>query len=122
MTDPESERKIWIAVRTDIAMSPGKLAVQSAHGAMGLFDAKRRGSDLAFEEYLSGAAPKIAVRVGSESELRRVGAEARAAAIDSYLVVDAGRTELAASTATVCVFGPAYRDELPPFLKRLQLL
>ncbi len=80
MTEPESERKIWIAVRTDIAMSPGKLAVQSAHGAMGLFDAKRRGSDSAFEEYLSGAAPKIAVSRGKRERTqahRRRGSRRR---------------------------------------------
>ena len=72
--------------------------------------------------YEQAGTPKIAVRVDSERELLRVEREARAAGIGACLVVDAGLTELAPSTPTVCVFGPAYRDELPPFLKRLQLL
>jgi peptidyl-tRNA hydrolase, PTH2 family len=98
------------------------LAVQSAHGVMGLFDLKRRQGDAGFELYVSGAMPKISVRADSENELSRIYDEARAAGIGAYLVLDAGRTELAPSTPTVCAFGPAYRDDWPPRLRQLRLL
>lgn len=42
--------------------------------------------------------------------------------IPYYTVTDAGRSEVEPGTKTVCLFGPAYREELPPFLKRLQVL
>ena len=73
-------------------------------------------------DYLHMASPKIAVRVVSERALQRVQSEAAKAGIPFYTVHDTGRTQLEPGTATVVAFGPAYRDDLPPFLKRLQLL
>lgn len=114
-----TELKMWLAIRTDLNMSPGKLAVQSGHAFGGLYS----GLDYSIlRRYREGASPKVAVQVDGEVALRQVQTEAWRLGIGAYLVIDAGRTELEPGTPTVCAFGPARRIDLSSFLKRLRLL
>ncbi len=115
------ELKMWLAIRTDLGMSPGKIAVQAAHAASDLLLRGQGKQQAVLAEYLRGPTTKIAVRVDSETTLRRVASEAQAANIPWRIVSDAGRSEIAPGTLTVCAFGPAYRADLPSMLKRLQL-
>ena len=121
-TDRPPELKMWLAVRTDLPLSRGKLAVQAMHAAGWLHLIVARDNPELMQSYLQDATPKISVRVDSASALDRVCEEAKAAGIPFYAVADAGRTEIDPGTRTVCLFGPAYRHDLPPFLKRLQTL
>lgn len=116
------ELKMWLAVRADLSLSPGKMAVQAAHAAGHLHLIVQHGHPDLLAAYLRDATPKIAVRVESEAALKRVALEASKAGIPCYTVADAGRSEIDSGTETVCMFGPAYRDELPSFLRRLQIL
>jgi PTH2 family peptidyl-tRNA hydrolase len=116
------ELKMWLAVRTDLDMSLGKACAQAGHAFGHLHLLAQQQKPVVFKNYLENATPKITVRVDGESALLRVHNEAQAAGITSYIVHDAGRSELEPNTATVCAFGPAYHDELPSFLKRLRLL
>lgn len=119
---PKRELKMWLAVRTDLNMSLGKACAQAGHAYGHLHLIAQQQAPSLFVQYLEDATPKITVRVDGETALRRVQDEAKAADIPSYIVHDAGRSELEPNTATVCAFGPAYHDELPPFLKRMRLL
>jgi len=122
MTEEPRELKMWLAVRCDLDLSRGKLVTQAGHAYQWLTIRAMQETPGALRDYLNMASPKIAVRVDSERELQRVQSEAEKADIPFYTVHDAGRTEHEPGTETVVAFGPAYRDELPPFLKRLQLL
>ena len=122
MSGEPRELKMWLAVRCDLDLSGGKLATQAGHAYQWLTIYAMQKAPEMLRDYLHMASPKIAVRVDSERELQRVQSEAEKADIPFYTVHDAGRTELEPGTATVVAFGPAYRDDLPPFLKRLQLL
>ena len=113
---------MWLAVRTDIRMSRGKLATQAGHAYSWLTVEALKSNEATMAAYLSASTPKISVKAKNEQALRRVEAECKTAGIPCYLVVDAGRTELNGPTATVCAFGPAYRSKLPKFLQGLQLL
>lgn len=115
------ELKMWLAIRTDLGMSPGKIAVQAAHAATHLQMRAHYKIYALFMDYMRSSTAKVAVRVDTELALRRVAAEAEKAGLLWYVVHDAGRTEIAAGSPTVCAFGPAYRADLPPYLKRLQL-
>lgn len=125
-TKPAREMKIWIVVRTDHAISAMKLGVQIGHAFEWLTRLLMQEHQDLYREYLetgTGGTPKIGVRAKSEAELRKAVAAAEAAGIPVVLVEDEGRTEFGGvKTTTVAAFGPAYRDELPPYLKRLQLL
>lgn len=74
------------------------------------------------QAYLEDATAKIVVAVTSEEALERVEREAAAASIPHQSVRDAGRSEIEPGTKTGCLFGPAYRDELPSYLRRLRTL
>jgi PTH2 family peptidyl-tRNA hydrolase len=122
MDTPKRELKMWLAVRTDLGMSIGKACAQAGHAFGHLHLVAQKQQPEIFSKYLEDATPKITVRADSETALRRVHEEARQAGIPTYIIHDAGRSELEPNTATVCAFGPAYHDELPAFLKRLRLL
>lgn len=116
------ELKMWLAVRTDLEMPPGKLAAQAGHGfTMALLKAMQSAPETA-QAYLSAAHTKVVCRIGAEGGLRRIEQEATEAGIPCALITDAGRTVFGHPTATVCAFGPARREDLPKFLKDLQLL
>lgn len=118
----DRELRLWLAVRVDLGMSPGKIAAQAMHAAFGLRGYLTDNKPSLLSAYEEGASTKICVRVRSLTELERVCLEADVAKIPYHAVSDAGRSEIAPGTMTVCLFGPAYRDELPPFLRRLQVL
>lgn len=114
----DDEIKIWLAIRADIVMSRGKLAVQSGHA---FAEAVLRADPAILEEYRANSMVKIALRVESEEELLMVYAASLAHDIPSFLVRDAGRTEFTEPTYTVCAFGPCRKSELPSKLKRIRL-
>lgn len=114
---------MWLAIREDLGMSSGKAMIQSGHAFQWhAVDQTIAGNNL-FAEYMADRlTPKVCVRVKDEATLHKIIAVASEALLSPVLVVDEGRTEFdGRKTPTCVVFGPAYRDELPPLLKRLQL-
>lgn len=129
----ESELKMWLVVRGDIqigfepppqglAMSLGKYGAQVGHAFGRLYTQSMVEKPDMHAAYLEANEPKITVKVKNEAALVRVEEEARALGIPCQLIRDAGRSELPPNTATVCAFGPARREEIGGYLKRLQLL
>jgi PTH2 family peptidyl-tRNA hydrolase len=116
------ELKMWLAVRTDLPLSRGKLAGQAMHASGWLHLIVQAQNPALMEAYIADNTPKITVRADNAAALDRVEREAREAGIPYYTVADAGRSEIPPGTRTVCIFGPAYRDELPPYLRRLRQL
>lgn len=122
LPDRNSELKIWIIARKDLPLSQGKFGAQAGHAAgtcMVLSD-RRNNSNL--DQYLSLGQPKITVGVADEAELIKCVKLCHEAMLVSVLVQDAGRTELDGKTFTVAAVGPCLRSELPPAVKRLQML
>lgn len=115
------ELKMWLAVRTDLAMSPQKMAVQSGHAFQLLLMHVLNDDAALAAAYLTDAMPKIVVRADNEEHLLKIDALAKEAGIHSVTIRDAGRTEFSEPTLTVCAFGPKFRDDLPSGLKRLRL-
>jgi PTH2 family peptidyl-tRNA hydrolase len=119
---PSLEYKMWLVIRTDLPLSQGKMGAQVGHAFGRLYMEASKFRPGQFEAYLADNEPKITVKVSDEAKLLRVYLEAKAAGIPCQLIRDAGRSEIAANTPTVCAFGPSYRDDLPPYLRRLQVL
>lgn len=116
------ELKMWLAVRTDIEMSKGKLAVQAMHAAGWLHLLAFNDFPELMQAYMGQATPKICVKAKNLAALERIEREAVAAGIPCYTVADAGRSEVEPGTKTVCMFGPAYRKDLPKYLRELNML
>ena len=95
-----------IVVRTDLDLSPGKLAAQVAHASVYAAD---RADEGVYEAWLESPA-KIVLAGEDESHLRRLRDRATAEGLPVSLVSDAGRTEVNAGTTTALAVGPASSD------------
>ncbi len=70
---------------------------------------------------MSGQA-KIVVSVNSESEMIQLCEKAKIKNIPNYIVRDAGRTQVASGTATVCALGPGSKLLIDSITGHLSLL
>lgn len=98
--------KLVIAVRSDLELSKGKLAVQVAHAAViAAFDAKAHHRKW-FSEWWSEGQKKVVVRGGTLHDLHALRGKARSMGLTTALVEDAGLTELPPGTVTCLGIGP----------------
>jgi PTH2 family peptidyl-tRNA hydrolase len=116
----QDEPKMVLVVRTDLGMGRGKIAAQVAHAAV---TAALRAYDTAvFAAWSRAGQPKVVLKIGGETELTQLCAEAHAAGLPVQVVHDAGRTQVVAGTMTCCAIGPAYGDDVDRVTASLALL
>ncbi|KAK9847454.1 hypothetical protein WJX84_008621 [Apatococcus fuscideae] len=99
------ECKVVLVVAQDLGMSPGKLAAQCAHAAVGLYKlmAHRRVPWLAAWE--ATGEKTVVLAINSSRQLPGYVNSAEALQLPAYIVRDAGRTEIAAGSVTVAAIG-----------------
>jgi peptidyl-tRNA hydrolase, PTH2 family len=90
------EHKLVLCVRTDLKMQKGKIAAQVGHATLGAYKAAARRHSVAVKHWERSAQPKIALQIRSEHEAERLDAAARRKGLTTYMVHDAGRTQIAA--------------------------
>jgi len=105
----EQEYKQVIAVRIDLKMSPGKLAVQVAHASVEAV-LECMGHQV-WRDWLyrwrEQGMKKIVVKGGGEKDLVQIYTRCREEGLPCSIVRDAGRTELEPGTLTAVGVGPA---------------
>jgi len=98
--------KLVVAVRRDLDMGKGKIAVQVGHASvMSAEEAKRMHPDW-WNGWFHAGQCKVAVKVDGESELYRLNREAKALGLPSAVIRDSGLTQLPPDTATCVGIGP----------------
>lgn len=111
-----------LVVRNDLKMGKGKIGAQCGHAAVGAYqNCMRRFPSLVRRWDDSGSA-KIAVKVDSEEELMQVFRAARDKNLNTCLIRDAGRTQIAPNSKTVLAVGPAPVGEINQVTGHLKLL
>lgn len=93
-----------IVVRKDLNLSKGKLAVQVAHASLGAYNLSDKRLRKKWER---GGAKKVVVKVDSQEKLRFIQKSAKSLALKTFLVKDAGKTEISPGTVTALGLGPA---------------
>ncbi len=98
-----SELKQVIIIISNLNMSKGKIAAQSAHASVeAAFSANKK----LFSKWRSQGMKKIVLKVDSKDELEELIGKARDADIACSIITDAGHTEVKAGTITCGAIGP----------------
>jgi len=122
MGENEFKYKQVLVFRRDLKMSKGKIAAQAGHAAVSAAqDAYIRHKDW-WEAWLYEGQRKIAVKVPSETELRRLEQESDELGLPHSLIVDRGLTEIPAGTITCLGIGPAPTEKVDRLTGKLPLL
>jgi len=112
-----------LCVNSALGMGKGKIGAQCAHAALGAVQRHRRAqSEPAFRAWEAQGQAKIALKVPSDAELDALEAAAREQGLPTYVVHDAGRTQIAAGSRTVLAVGPAPKSKIDRVTGGLSLL
>ena len=104
----------------ELLMLPrGKLAAQVAHAAVAAFLDARADAQRA---WLEAGMPKVVLRCEGATALRELEARAAEAGLPAALIRDAGRTVVAAGTATCLGIGPAEAGAVDALTGELRLV
>ncbi|OXU21961.1 hypothetical protein TSAR_010808 [Trichomalopsis sarcophagae] len=103
--DMDDYFKLVLVVRNDLKMGKGKVAAQCAHAAVAAYKlAKKQPAILKAWEY--NGQTKITLKCETEAELMELHQTAKAIGLLSNVVRDAGQTQVAPGSRTVCGIGP----------------
>jgi len=108
-----------IVVREDLDLSRGKTAAQAAHASLGAY--RKVGKDVKRSWEKKGE-KKVVVGVEDEEGLLEVKRNAENRNLPTYLVKDAGRTEISKGTTTSLAVGPAENDKIDKVTGHLSLI
>ncbi len=118
----EFEYKQVVAVRTDLEMGRGKIAVQVAHAAVSAFENVRKKHREWADAWLMEGQCKITVKVKSEKDLVTLEETALDMGISAVIIRDRGLTQLPPDTATCIGIGPGPAELVDRITRDLKLL
>ena len=96
-----------IAVRRDLDMGKGKLAVQVAHAAVSAAEIARKSFAEWWDAWLKEGQCKVALRVDSLEEIVQLERRAKELRLPFALITDRGLTQVEPGTMTCLGIGPA---------------
>jgi len=114
--------KMVVVTRSDLPLSPGKLAVQVAHAAVVCALATKRKKPKWFQAWQSEGGKKVVVKVESEEDFYGLKKKAEKLDIVAEIITDAGLTEVPPGTRTVLGVGPAPNNLIDQVTGDLPLL
>lgn len=121
------EVRMTLVVRQDLKMGKGKAAAQCSHATLALYKKITDPNSPAYNpemvsrwEHGNGQA-KIALQVPDQDGMDLLFAQAISLGVNAYVVHDAGRTQIAAGSATVLGLGPAPKSVMDQITHDLKL-
>ncbi|KAL1623744.1 putative mitochondrial peptidyl-trna hydrolase [Diplodia seriata] len=123
-TDRNEECKLVLVVRTDLKMGSGKIAAQCGHATLACYKAFLRQAPESpllrrWERY---GQMKVALKCTSEEDMQLLQAQAMSLGLCAQIIHDAGRTQIAAGSATVLGIGPGPVSVINQVTGNLRLL
>jgi len=110
-----------IAVRKDLKMGKGKLAVQVAHASVGAYMRALKKTPSIAKSWVGEGMKKVVVFVDSRKELFNLK-EKIPATIPKFVVSDAGLTQLKPGTTTCIGIGPVLEEDIEKYTGNLKLI
>lgn len=121
------ECRMTLVVRQDLKMGKGKAAAQCLHATLALYKLMSNPASAAYNpellrrwEHGNGQA-KITLQVPNQDDMDMLFATAMSLGVNAYIVHDAGRTQIAAGSATVLGLGPAPKLVMDQITNELKL-
>ncbi|HUK50729.1 MAG TPA: peptidyl-tRNA hydrolase Pth2 [Terriglobales bacterium] len=121
-TSPEFRYKLAIAVRRDLEMGKGKIAVQVSHASVTVAEETRKHKPDWWRAWLAEGQRKVVVKVQTESDLEKIRREADELGLAAAVIHDSGLTQVEPGTATCVGIGPAPAELVDKITGTLPLL
>ncbi|KAL5074108.1 hypothetical protein RYX36_013092 [Vicia faba] len=102
----DQELKMVLVVRQDLKMRSGKIASQCAHAATGMYSELTQSNRSLLRHWEQGGQPKIVVTCKNQQEMNKLKETAESVGLPTFVVADAGRTQVSAGSKTVLAVGP----------------
>jgi PTH2 family peptidyl-tRNA hydrolase len=111
-----------VAVRRDLDMGKGKIAVQVGHATITVSEEAKRHRPDWWKQWFDEGQRKVVVKVESESELRDIKRNAEELGLPTAIIQDSGLTQVEPGTATCVGIGPAPAELVDKITGKLPLL
>ena len=103
-----------------VKMSAGKAAAQSGHATLGAYRRGMKHCPNAVRDWLRIGQMKITVKCPTVEELLKLETDCAASGLNTYLIRDAGHTEIEPGSRTVLAVGPAPASVMNPLTGHLK--
>ncbi len=107
-----------IMLRTDADMSKGKMIAQACHASLKTY---KRANKTQKENWEQQGSKKIVLKT-REQQIEKLYRKAKRNSLPTYLVKDAGKTEVPSGTKTALGIGPAKEQKINPITGDLSLI
>lgn len=115
-------QKLVFVVNTELKMRAGKMAAQCCHACDGVIRQATAQNLPTLSAWRSSGAKKIVVKAKTAADLRELQSKAAEKGLCTYLVADAGLTQIPAGSQTVLAIGPGSADLIDSVTGRLKLM
>uniref|UniRef100_A0A060T3W3 peptidyl-tRNA hydrolase n=1 Tax=Blastobotrys adeninivorans TaxID=409370 RepID=A0A060T3W3_BLAAD len=119
--DSQEECKLVLVVRSDLKMGKGKVAAQCSHATLACYKSLARSDPALLNRWESTGQAKVTLQCGDEEEMKLLQAMAMSLNLTARVIHDAGRTQIAAGSATVLGIGPAPKSAVDQVTGSLKL-
>jgi len=106
----KEEYKMVFCVRSDLKMTAGKIGAQIGHATLGSYQKALKKNPDILERWENIGQTKVALKISSEKEMMELEKDARDRGILTFIVMDAGRTQIESGSKTVLSIGPGKMD------------
>ncbi|XP_073282977.1 uncharacterized protein [Primulina huaijiensis] len=103
-------------------MGAGKIASQCAHAATGMYSELMESHRSLLRQWELCGQAKIVVTCKNQQEMNKLRDAAESICLPTFIVADAGRTQVSAGSNTVLAIGPGSKSAVDSITGKLRLL
>ncbi|KAI4337503.1 hypothetical protein L6164_015911 [Bauhinia variegata] len=118
----DQKLKMVLVVRQDLKMKSGKIASQCAHAATGMYAELMQSDRSLLRHWEHCGQPKIVLICKNQQEMNKLREVAEGIGLPTFVVSDAGRTQVSAGSKTVLAIGPGPKAIVDSVTGKLPLL